>query len=55
MEFLDKYQRFSGKALRVEADLTALRNEAEELEKMCMPRRRNGEKNVRRSKFAIMG
>ena len=28
MEFLDKYQRFSGKALRVDADVMALRNEA---------------------------
>jgi predicted transcriptional regulator len=55
MEFLDKYQRFSGKALRVEADVTALRNEADELEKMCRPRRRNGQKNVRRSKFAMVG
>jgi len=53
--FLDRYQRFSGRYSRVEQDVEALRCEAEELERMCRPRRGNGRRSVRRSKLAMLG
>jgi predicted transcriptional regulator len=53
-EFLDRYQRLSGRASRLEANLEELRNEADELEQMCRPRR-NGSKGCRRSRLAILG
>jgi predicted transcriptional regulator len=52
-EFLDKYMRFRCKYSRVSADLEALQGEAEELERLCWPRR-NG-KGCRRSRFAMLG
>ena len=52
MEFLDRYQRFSGRASRVEADLAALRSEELELERLCGPRRKNSGSKCRRSRFA---
>ena len=51
--FLERYRRFSGRAMRVEADVEALRREAEELERMCRPR--DGRRNVRRSRLAVLG
>ena len=52
--FLERYQRFSGRYSRVEQDVVALRCEAEELEKLCRPRKGNG-RNCRRSKLAMLG
>ena len=52
--FLERYQRFSSRYSRVEQDVEALRREAEELEKMCKPRKGSGG-NCRRSKLAILG
>ena len=52
-DFLEKYMRFSGKYSRVSADLEALQSEAEELERLCRPRR-NG-KGCRRSRLAMLG
>jgi predicted transcriptional regulator len=54
-EFLLRYQGFSARYSRVEQNVEALRCEAEELERMCRPRRRNGRRSVRRSKLAILG
>jgi predicted transcriptional regulator len=53
-DFLDKYQRLTGRASRLEADLEELRSEADELERMCRPRR-NGGKGCRRSRLAVLG
>lgn len=52
-DFLDKYLRFSGKYSRVSADLEVLQSEAEELERLCRPRRDG--KGCRRSRLAILG
>lgn len=54
-EFLMRYERFSGRYSRVKQDVKALQCEAEELERMCRPRRGNGRKGVRRSKLALLG
>ncbi len=55
MEFLDRYQRFSGRALRVEADLKALRSEELELERLCGPRRKGSGGKCRKGRFAASG
>ena len=52
MKFLDRYQRFSGRASRVEADVVALRSEEMELERLCGPRRKIGGSKCRRSRLA---
>jgi predicted transcriptional regulator len=54
-EFLQRYRQFSGKYSRVEQNVKALRNEAEELERMCQPRKGNGRNHRRRSKLAMLG
>jgi predicted transcriptional regulator len=53
-KFLERYQRFSGRASHVEVDLEALQTEANELDRMCRPRR-NAAKGCRRSRLAILG
>ena len=53
--FLERYKRFSGRYSRVKQDVVALRCEAEELERLCKPRRGNGRRSVRRSKLAMLG
>ncbi len=50
--FFERYPRFSGRVSRVKADVKALRNEAEELERMC--RSQSEKQNCRRSKLAVL-
>ena len=54
-EFLQRYRQFSSRYARVEQNVKALQSEAEELEKMCQPRKANGRNFRRRSKLAMLG
>jgi predicted transcriptional regulator len=52
--FLERYSEFSSRYSSVKADLERLECEAEDLDKMCRPRRTNG-KGLRRKGFAVLG
>jgi predicted transcriptional regulator len=52
--FLERYLKFSSRYSTVKADLEALECEAEDLDKMCRPRRGNS-RGLRRKWFAVLG
>jgi len=52
--FLERYTKFSSRYSSVKADVEKLESEAEVLDKMCRSRRVN-DRNVRRSRFAVLG
>jgi predicted transcriptional regulator len=52
--FLARYLKFSSRYSTVKADLEALECEAEDLDKMCRPRRGNS-RGLRRKGFAVLG
>ena len=52
--FLERYNKFSSRYSSVKADVEKLESEAEVLDKMCRSRRVN-DRNVRRSRFAVLG
>ena len=52
--FLERYLEFSSRYSTVKADLDRLECEAEDLDRMCRPRRGNA-KGLRRKGFAVLG
>jgi predicted transcriptional regulator len=52
--YLERYNKFSSMCSSVREDLSELKSEAEVLDRMCRSRR-DGNKNERRSRLAILG
>jgi predicted transcriptional regulator len=52
--YLERYNKFSSMCSSVREDLSELKSEAEVLDRMCRSRR-DGNKNGRRSRLAVLG